>query len=123
MDIWDILLIFHLLAMAFFVGGQLVLAVAVAPVLAGTEEIKPIARKFGMYSGISLLVSLLTGLYLASHFELWDAPARHAKLGILVVLIGVIGFGHMKRGNDKAIQALMLALTLALVVLGVMVGN
>lgn len=123
MDLWQFWLIIHLLAMAFFVGGQLVMAAAIVPVLKGTDEIKQIARKFGMYSGGALLLSLLSGMYLASELGKWDEPALHAKLGILVVLILLIGFGHMKRANDKLIQGLMLALTLALVVLGVLLGS
>lgn len=122
MDLVQFWLIIHLLAMAFFVGGQLVMAAAVVPVLEGTEQIKQIARKFGIYSGVALVAAVVSGAAMASELDKWGEWQLHAKLTILVVLILLTGFGHMKRGNDKLIQAAMLILTLALVVLGVLLA-
>lgn len=123
MEIWEAVRIVHLLAMAFFVGGQLVMAVAIAPVLQGTPEVKEVAKRFGMYSGIALVLALLTGMYMASEFDRWDDWELQAKLGVLVLLIVVTGAGHMKDASNKIIQGIMLALTLLLVVLGVLLAH
>jgi hypothetical protein len=48
--LWNGILWLHLVAMAFFVGGQLMLAAVVVPVLRGREEGVPLraaARRFG----------------------------------------------------------------------------
>src|SRR5215208_4965383 len=49
-DLWLAVRWLHLLAMAFFVGGQLVLAVAVVPVerhAPDRERLRAVARRFG----------------------------------------------------------------------------
>jgi uncharacterized membrane protein len=57
----------HVLAMALFVGGQLVLVVAIVPVLRGAhrEELRAIARRFGWASVAALAVLVATGTALA----------------------------------------------------------
>ena len=79
----------HLLAMALFVGGQLVLAVAVVPGLRGRdrEGLRAVARRFGWASLGALAVLLVTGAWMASEYSRWDDGTLHVKLA-LVVLAG-----------------------------------
>jgi putative copper export protein len=78
-DFWQAVLYLHLLAMAFFVGGQLVFGVAVVPVLRGDstgpgrDRMRRIARRFGVGSLLALAVLVLTGWPMASHYGLWAA--------------------------------------------------
>ena len=81
----DVCLYLHLLAMAFFVGGQLFLVAAVVPALRGSEDREPmraIARRFGQGSLVALGV-------LVSPARRWrpkrplglDDPTRQARAG------------------------------------------
>ena len=57
-DLWLGALYLHLLSMAFFVGGQIVLAIAVVPVertAPDRERLRAIARRFGYGSLLALL--------------------------------------------------------------------
>ena len=80
MTTWKIVRWLHLLAMAFFVGGQMFLVAAVVPSLRGGEEdrvrLRAIARRFGWGSLVALPVLLATGAAMASHFHRWGR--RHA---------------------------------------------
>src|SRR4051794_18350993 len=61
---WEAVLWLHLLAMAFFVGGQLVLAAVVVPVLRGAEDRAPLraaARRFGAGTLVAIAVLVVTG--------------------------------------------------------------
>ncbi len=57
----------HIVAMALFVGGQLVLGVAIVPVLRGSQRdaLREIARRFGWASLAALGVLIATGSALA----------------------------------------------------------
>jgi putative copper export protein len=49
-SLWQAILWVHLVAMAFFLGGQLLLASAVVPALRGEEhreQLRAVARRFG----------------------------------------------------------------------------
>ena len=59
----------HLLAMAFFVGGQLLVTVAVVPVERRNpdpDRLRAIARRFGVGSAAALGILLATGIAMAS---------------------------------------------------------
>ncbi len=122
MDFWDVLLIIHLLAMAFFVGGQLVLASVLVPVMKGKPEMKLLARRFGHMSGIALVLSILTGAYMASHNNQWGDSILQAKIATLIVLFGVMGY-HMQHGDKRWAEPVMATLSLAIVVLGVALAS
>lgn len=62
--LWEGIRWLHLVAMAFFVGGQLLLAVAVVPVLRGDSErtrVRAIARRFGWGTLVAIGVLAATG--------------------------------------------------------------
>ncbi|MGZ5342649.1 MAG: hypothetical protein ACXWEK_06420, partial [Solirubrobacterales bacterium] len=65
---WDLVLALHLLAMAFFVGGQLFLVAAVVPVerrAPDRERLRAIARRFGWGSLVAVAVLIATGAAMA----------------------------------------------------------
>jgi uncharacterized membrane protein len=119
-DLWQGVLYAHLLAMAFFVGGQLLLAVAVVPVERANpdpERLRGIARRFGYGSLVALAVLLATGIAMASHYELWDSGTLQAKLG-LVGLVFALTLAHLRYPRAHVLQAAILLATLAIVWLG-----
>src|SRR5215211_1139178 len=70
-EIWQAVRWLHVLAMAFFVGGPLLLAVAVVPVERSApdrERLRPIARRFGYGTLLAIAVLLPSGSAMASHF-------------------------------------------------------
>lgn len=118
---WNIVTWLHLLAMAFFVGGQLMLAAIVVPVMRGEEnreKLRAAARRFGVGSGIAFVVLLFTGAMMASHYELWSDAKLHLKLGLLVLVIGLIGW-HSRKPEWHWLEGLVFLLSLAIVFLGV----
>jgi uncharacterized membrane protein len=119
-DLWQAVLYLHLLAMAFFVGGQLVFGLAVVPVLRGDQDrtrMRAVARRFGYGSLIALGVLFLTGWSLASHYGLWDSPTLQWKLALVGAVIGLTVL-HLRRPKLHALQAAILALSLLVVWLG-----
>ena len=120
-DAWQVVLYLHLLAMAFFVGGQLFLGVVVVPQARrhpGSIEIGPIARGFGIGSLVALAILVATGAALADHYSLWGSPTLQAKLALLGVVI-VLALAHLRRPQAHLLQAAILLLTLAISYLGV----
>jgi putative copper export protein len=117
---WQAVLYLHLLAMAFFLGGQLVFGVAVVPILRsepGRERMRAIARRFGYGSLVALGVLLLTGWALASHFDLWDSSTLQWKLGFVALLVAIT-LVHLRFGQAHALQGAILLITLVIVWLG-----
>jgi uncharacterized membrane protein len=122
-DFWQAVLYLHLLAMAFFVGGQLVFGLAVVPVLRGDpadpqrERMRRIARRFGFGSLAALGLLFITGWAMASHYDLWESPTLQWKLG-LVVLVVALTLLHLRRPKLHALQGGILIASLAIVWLG-----
>ena len=110
----------HLLAMATFVGGQLVLGIAVVPGLRGRDRdgLRAVARRFGWASLVALVVLLVTGAYMAGERELWDDSTLHLKLTLFVVA-GALILAHLKWGAAHWLQAAILVVSLVIVWLGV----
>jgi uncharacterized membrane protein len=108
--------------MAFFVGGQLVLAAAVVPPLRGDEQnrekIRAVARRFGWGSLISLVVLVATGAMMAGHYELWSDTKLNVKM-TLVIITGLLIFLHMRRPQQHWIEGLVFLLSLVILYLGV----
>ncbi len=100
MTIWTVVHAIHLLAMAFFVGGQIMLAAVLVPVLRGRDEMKVVARRFGLGSLVALALLVVTGMQLASHEDAWSDTVLQVKLTLLVILIGLLGY-HVHRGEKR----------------------
>ena len=119
---WQAVLYLHLLAMAFFVGGQLVFGLAVVPVLRGDPDpdrtrMRAVARRFGYGSLAALGVLLVTGWAMASHYDLWDSSTLQWKLA-LVGLVIALTLVHLKRPKLHALQGAILLASLVIVWLG-----
>ena len=115
----------HLVAMAFFVGGQLMLATTIVPVLRGVGEGEPmraVARRFGYGTLVALLVLLLTGGAMASRQHLWSAPEMHAKMGLFIAL-GILIIVHMRKPQLHALNAATFIISLVVVWLGVTLAS
>ena len=119
-DLWQAILYVHLLAMAFFVGGQLLLAVAVLPVErsnADPDRMRAIARRFGVGALVALSVLLATGVAMASHFDLWGSATLQAKLTLVGVVMALTAV-HLRYPRLHVLQAAIFLGTLAIVWLG-----
>ncbi len=123
-DGWDVVLWIHLLAMAFFVGGQLFLGIAVVPVFRAQggsqgpahDWMLPIARRFGWATLVALAISLVTGAAMASHKHLWSDSAMSAKLGLVAVaIVLVLVHVFVTKGTNRLLQMLILLDSLAIV--------
>jgi uncharacterized membrane protein len=125
MGSWEIVLYVHLLAMAFFVGGQLVLAAAIVPVERRSpdpERMRAVARRFGIGSAIALVVLLATGIAMADHFALWSSDTLRIKLTLVGVLIALT-LVHLRFPRAHALQGVIFLVTLAVVWFGVDLAN
>jgi uncharacterized membrane protein len=104
--VWFTIRWLHILAMAFFVGGQLFLSAVVVPVERRTpdrERLRAIARRFGYGTLAALGVLLATGSAMASHLHLWGDTTFQVKLA-LVVAIAVLVVWHMRRPTLHALE-------------------
>jgi uncharacterized membrane protein len=119
-DFWQAVLYVHLLAMAFFAGGQIVFGAAVVPVLRGDsdrERMRAIARRFGYGSLAALALLLITGWAMASHYDLFGSSTLQWKLALVGVVIGLT-IAHLRKPKLHALQAAILGITLVIVWLG-----
>ncbi|MDO9353417.1 MAG: hypothetical protein Q7T55_06965 [Solirubrobacteraceae bacterium] len=122
MDFWDVLRAIHLLAMAFFVGGQIMLVAVLVPLFKGKPEMKLVARRFLHTSGAALILLILTGVYLAGHEGQWDNPTLWVKIGFLVAIFGLVGF-HAKNPDKRWVDPILGVFSLVIVFLGVALSH
>jgi uncharacterized membrane protein len=121
MHLWTVIRFFHLLAMAFFVGGQLMLVLAVAPGLGrhrADEPMQAIARRFGRGSAVAVVVLVATGVAMGAHYSLWSSHVLQVKIAI-VALIGVLTFVHIRRPSSRTLSYALTLASLVVVWLGV----
>jgi uncharacterized membrane protein len=124
-DVLEWVLWLHLIAMAFFVGGQLMLGAVVVAVLGGAEDRGPLraaARRFGIGTLIAIGVLVITGVAMASHFHRWSESTLQVKLG-LVVVVAVLIHAHMRRPELHVLDAATFLVSLAIVWLGIVVAG
>ena len=122
---WHLIRWLHLISMAFFVGGQLFLAAVVVPVLRGGENKEPIrrvARRFGVGSAIAILVLVITGSLMASHFHRWGETDLQIKL-TLVVVVGLLIGWHTRKPELHVLEGLVFLASLAIVWLGIAIAH
>ena len=117
--------VLHLLAMAFFVGGQLVLVAAIVPVLRGDAErplLRRIARHFGAGSLVALGVLVATGAAMAGRFDRWNDGTLHVKLALVALVAGLVVW-HTRRPGRHGIDGVIFVVSVAIVALGVALAH
>ncbi len=122
---WLVVRYLHLLAMAFFVGGQLVVGLAVVPVerrITDRERLRAIARRFGIGSLVALVVLIATGTSMAIDRDYWSSGTLQIKLGLVGVVVALTTM-HLLWPRLRALQALILLTSLAIVWLGVQLAH
>jgi uncharacterized membrane protein len=115
----------HVLAMAFFVGGQLVLAAAVVPVerrAPDRDRLRAVARRFGYGTLAALGVLLVTGSAMAARSHLWDDGTLRLKLALIAVVLGLIVW-HLRRPTRRALEAAVFVVSLVIVWLGLSLAH
>ena len=125
MTVWNGVLWLHLVAMAFFVGGQLMLGAIVVPALRGFADRGPLrsaARRFGLGTLIAVAVLAATGAALATHYHRWGTTTLQVKLG-LVVLVAALIAAHMRRPDLHVLDGAIFVVSLAIVWLGIVVAG
>jgi uncharacterized membrane protein len=118
----------HLIAMAFFVGGQIFLAGIVVPVERKSpdrERLRRMARRFGYGTLLAIAVLVATGVSMAGYYHRWGDPELHVKLA-LVVAVGLLVLRHIRRAGgprSHAEEGLIFLGSLAIVYLGVAIAH
>ena len=111
----------HLLAMAFFVGGQLFLVAAVVPVERSApdrERLRAIARRFGYGTLVAIGVLLATGTAMASEFDRWGRHDSPGQAGPQVAAVAALVVWHIRRPAQHVLEAVIFVLSLVIVWLG-----
>jgi len=111
--------------MAFFVGGQLVLVVAVVPVERSAPDrarLRAVARRFGACTLVAIAVLVATGSALAGHFGRWGSGTLHVKLVLVAAVAGLI-LWHLRRPELRALDGGIFVGSLAIVWLGVSLAH
>jgi uncharacterized membrane protein len=117
---WEIVRFLHVVAMAFFVGGQLVIGIAAVPALRGEadrERLRAVARRFGWGSLVALAILIATGVAMASHYSLWEVSTLQLKLGLVGAVVALT-LAHLRFARAHLLQAAILLASLAIVWLG-----
>ncbi len=123
--VWFTIRWLHVLAMAFFVGGQMMLAAVIVPVgrrSTDRESLRLIARRFGYGTLIALGVLIATGTAMAFHLHLWGNGTFHVKLALVVVL-GILLAWHIRHSELHILEGIVFLLSLAIVWLGLYLAN
>lgn len=117
---WELVRFLHIVALAVFVGGQIVLVASIVPVLRAQpdEVMLGVARRFGVVTAVAIAILLATGIAMASHFSLWQNDTLHAKLALLVLVAVLLGL-HIASPRSRALSLALVASSLLVVWLGV----
>lgn len=119
---WELIRWVHILALSFFVGGQLMLLLVVVPIVRDREALKMAARRFAVGSAIAGIVLIATGSLLASHFHLWSNPTLHIKLTLVAAATALIVV-HMRKPTWHILEGVVLLISLVIVLLGVQTSH
>ena len=120
MEQWELIRFLHLLGIALFVGGQLMLVLVVTPALRGQDPalMRGAAKRFGIASVAALVLIVATGAAMASHFDRWSDTTLHWKIGLLILVFVLTGL-HTRVPYTRAISYVVLATSLVIFWLGV----
>lgn len=124
-ELWIAVRWLHLIAMAFFVGGQLFLALVVVPVerrVSDRQRLRAMARRFGWGTLAAIAVLVATGVPLAEEFGRWDDGTLHVKLALVGAVAGLVVW-HMRRPAMHALETGVLLGSLAIVWLGLSLAH
>ena len=122
---WDVVRWIHLLAMAFFVGGQLFLAAVVVPVerrAADPQRLRAVARRFGYGTVVAVAVLLATGAAMASHYNRWSDGTLQLKLALVALVAGLL-IWHTRRPRLHALEAAVFMVSVGIVWLGITLAH
>ena len=124
MEQWEVIRLLHLLGIALFVGGQLMLALVVTPSLRGEDPalMRGAARRFGIASAAALVVIVVTGAAMASHFDRWGDATLHWKIGLLILVFVMTGL-HTRVPYARALSYAVLSTSLVIFWLGVALAH
>jgi uncharacterized membrane protein len=125
LNVWFLIRWLHLLAMAFFVGGQMMLAAAVVPVAkrsADWESLRAIARRFAQGTLVALGMLIATGTALAFHLHLWSNHTFDLKLALVLIICALLVW-HICHPDLHALEAAVFLLSLAIVWIGLYLAN
>jgi uncharacterized membrane protein len=115
---WDAVVYLHLVAMAFFLGGQLLVVVSVPVLRRQPDLLRAVARRFGWGSLAALAVLAATGAGLASHEHLWGSSTLQLKIALVALLVA-LALAHLRYARLAALQGAIFIVTLLVVWLGV----
>ena len=118
---WTAIRFLHVIALAFFIGGQLVLVVSIVPAMrrhGGDDAMRAVARRFGAGSAVALGVLLATGVAMADRFGRWHDPTLQAKLAVLVLVAILTGL-HVATPTSRGVSISLVLASLLVAWLGV----
>ena len=124
-QVWFVIRWLYLPGMAFFVGGQIMLAAVVVPIARRStdgQSMRIVARRFGYGTLVALLALIATGTAMAFHLDLWSNGTFQAKLALVVVL-GALLVWHIRRPDLRILEAIVFVLSLAIVWIGLYLAN
>ena len=119
---WQIVIFVHLVAMAFFLGGQLLIAISVPVLRTDREVLRAVARRFGWGSLVALIALGATGAALAAHERRWGSSTLQLKIGLAALLAALV-LTHLRFSRAPALQGAIFVVTLAVVWLGVRLAD
>jgi uncharacterized membrane protein len=124
MELWELIRFLHIVGLALFVGGQIMLVVAIVPALRGQpdEVMVAVARRFGLASGVAIAILLATGIAMASHYSRWEDETLQAKLAVLVLVAVLTGL-HIATPRTRIVSLALTASSLLVVWLGVVLTH
>jgi putative copper export protein len=138
MTVWNFVVWLHLLGMAFFVGGQLMLAAVVVPVLRSDRvALLSAVRRFGVGTLLAFAVLIATGVALATHEHRWRDSTLQVKLGLIALVLALIaaharwpavrnadrGMASSARMWRHLLELAIFGLSLAIVWLGIVLAG
>jgi hypothetical protein len=94
-------------------------------VFRGVEDREPLraaARRFGLGTLAALAVLVVTGAAMASHRHQWKDSTLQVKLGLIVLVAGLIEL-HRRLPDNHALDGAIFACSVAIVWLGIVVAG